>query len=77
MQERVPANMRGRVFGTMTAGAYLAVPLGMLLAGYLIQWTSVRTTLLLQAGCYLIITLSLLINPALREMDKKVVSHEP
>lgn len=71
MQERVPADMRGRVFGTMTAGAYLAVPLGMLLTGYLIQWTSVRTTLLIQAGCYLIITLSLLINPALREMNKQ------
>jgi MFS family permease len=71
VQERVPDNMRGRVFGTMTAGAYLAVPVGMLLAGYLVQWTSVRTTLLLQAGCYLLITLSLLVNPALREMNKR------
>lgn len=70
-QERVPAEMRGRVFGTMTAGAYLAVPLGMLLAGYMVEWLGVRTTLLLQAACYLIITLSLLINPALREMNKK------
>ncbi|HYO92524.1 MAG TPA: MFS transporter, partial [Pyrinomonadaceae bacterium] len=63
MQERVPAEMRGRVFGTMTAGAYLAVPLGMLLAGYMIEWRGVRTTLLIQAGIYLIITLSLLFNP--------------
>lgn len=71
MQERVPAEMRGRVFGTMTAGAYLAVPLGMLLAGYMVEWKGVRTTLLIQAGIYLVITLSLLINPSLREMDKK------
>lgn len=70
MQERVPAEMRGRVFGTMTAGAYLAVPLGMLLAGYMIEWKGVSTTLLVQAGIYLVITLSLLINPGLREMDK-------
>lgn len=76
VQERVPAEMRGRVFGTMTAGAYLAVPLGMLLAGYLIEWKGVRTTLLAQATCYLIITLSLLINPALREMNKAVTSEE-
>jgi MFS family permease len=69
-QERVPAEMRGRVLGTMTAGAYLAVPLGMLLAGYLVEWKGVRATLLAQASCYLVITLSLLFNPALREMDK-------
>ena len=70
VQERVPAEMRGRVFGTMTAGAYLAVPLGMLLAGYMVEWKGVRATLLIQAGIYLVITLSLLINPGLREMDK-------
>jgi MFS family permease len=70
VQERVPAEMRGRVFGTMTAGAYLAVPLGMLLSGYMLEWKGVRTTLLVQAGIYLITTLSLLINPALRGMNK-------
>lgn len=74
MQERVPAKMRGRVFGTMTAGAYLAVPLGMLLAGYMVEWKGVRTTLLVQAGIYLIVTLSLLFNPALRQMNKKVMN---
>lgn len=72
VQERVPAEMRGRVFGTMTAGAYLAVPLGMLLAGYMVEWKGVRATLLVQAGIYLIVTLSLLINPSLREMNKAV-----
>lgn len=72
MQERVPAELRGRVFGTMTAGAYLAVPLGMLLTGYMVELTSVRTTLLIQASIYLAITLSLLINPALRQMNKAV-----
>jgi MFS family permease len=76
VQERVPAQMRGRVFGTMTAGAYLAVPLGMLLTGYLVEWKGVRATLLVQAGCYLVITLSLLFNPALREMNKAVNSSQ-
>lgn len=74
VQERVPAEMRGRVFGTMTAGAYLAVPLGMLLAGYMVEWRGVGTTLLIQAGIYLAITLSLLVNPSLREMDKAATS---
>lgn len=76
VQERVPAELRGRVFGTMTAGAYLAVPLGMLLAGYMVEWKGVRATLLVQAALYLIITLSLLINPSLREMDKAATSNE-
>jgi MFS family permease len=76
VQERVPAELRGRVFGTMTAGAYLAVPLGMLLAGYMVEWKGVRATLLVQAAFYLIITLSLLVNPALREMDKAATSNE-
>jgi MFS family permease len=70
IQERAPAEMRGRVFGTLTAGAYLAVPLGMVLVGYLVEWVGIRATLFVQAACYLIVTLSLLFNPALREMDQ-------
>ena len=31
--ERIPQNMRGRVFGAVTAGAWIAMPLGMLLGG--------------------------------------------
>ena len=31
--ERIPPNMRGRVFGAVGAGAWLAMPLGMLLGG--------------------------------------------
>jgi MFS family permease len=69
-QERIPADMRGRVFGTLTAGAYLAVPLGMVLAGYLLDWIGIRATLLAQAACYFVITFSLLFNPALREMNR-------
>lgn len=70
VQERVPVEMRGRVFGAITAGAYLAVPLGMLMVGYLVEWQGVRATLLAQAVLYLVVTLSLLVNPALKEMNK-------
>ncbi|HEY7599546.1 MAG TPA: MFS transporter, partial [Candidatus Limnocylindrales bacterium] len=34
MFERVPADMRGRVIGPLTAGAWVAMPLGMLMAGF-------------------------------------------
>jgi MFS family permease len=53
-QERVPTNLRGRVFGIVSAGAFAALPLGVLLAGYLL------------------VTLSLLVNPAIREMRTAV-----
>ncbi|MBI5030726.1 MAG: MFS transporter [Chloroflexi bacterium] len=68
--ERIPANMRGRVFGTMTAGAYLAIPLGMLLVGFSIEQIGIQWTVLAMGACYLVTTLSLIINPAIREMDR-------
>lgn len=67
--ERVPAAMRGRVFGMVTAGAFSAMPLGVLLAGVALDSIGLRMTFLLVSICYVIATLTLLINPAIREMD--------
>lgn len=66
--ERVPQEMRGRVFGAITSGAYLAVPLGMLLAGFLVEWIGLRNTIITYASIYFIVILSLLVNPALKSM---------
>jgi len=68
--ERVPPEMRGRVLGTMTAGAYIAMPLGALVAGYLIEAVGMRVTLIAIASCYLLVTASLIVNPATRDMDR-------
>lgn len=68
--ERIPANMRGRVFGTMTAGSYLAIPVGMLLVGFLLERIGIQWTVLAMGACYLATTLSLIVNPAIREMDQ-------
>lgn len=67
---RIPANMRGRVFGTMTAGAYLAIPVGMLLVGFSLEQIGIQWTVLLMGACYLVTTLSMIVNPAIREMDR-------
>lgn len=67
--EHVPANMRGRVFGTITASAFVAMPLGVLVAGYLLDLAGLRPVLLAVGACYLLTTLTLLFNPALRAMD--------
>jgi MFS family permease len=69
--ERIPPDMRGRVFGAIQAGAWLAMPLGMLLGGIL---TEKLGTLPLLAGlgvAYFITTLSMAFIPAMKEMNKK------
>ncbi len=70
--ERIPEAARGRVLGTLTAGAFVAIPLGVLLAGYALQGLGIRVTVAGVAACYLVVTLSLLVNPAIREMRSPV-----
>ena len=71
--ERIPVDMRGRVFGAITAGAYVAMPLGVLVAGYALELVGLRLSLLAVAGCYLATTLTLSVNPAIRGMDSPLV----
>ncbi len=74
-QERIPREMRGRVFGLMMAVAFSAAPLGMVLAGYLAETISVTTTLLVVAIAYVAATTAQYANPALREMDRPRRAH--
>ena len=67
--ERVPVDMRGRVFGVATAGAYAAIPAGALLGGLVVEWVGVQATLFAIGACYLAVTAFGLVNPAFREMD--------
>ena len=69
--ERVPANMRGRVFGVIGAVAWAALPLGILLGGFFIEWVGLRTALILIGIAYLAATLTLWFIPALRDMDAR------
>ncbi len=68
-QEHIPAALRGRVFGVITAGANVAMPLALVLVGYALQVTSVQIVLLVEAVCYLAVTLSMLFSRSLRAMD--------
>jgi uncharacterized membrane protein YoaK (UPF0700 family) len=69
--------MRGRVLGTITAGAWLAMPLGVLLGGVLTEQLGVGPLLVLLALAYLATTLSMAILPALRGMDRPVLDRAP
>jgi MFS family permease len=76
-QERVPAGYRGRVFGTITAIAWMAMPLGMLAGGYLLDRLGLRPTLAIVAACYLTATVSMLFSATLHEMDRTAIADAP
>ena len=68
--ERIPTNMRGRVFGAITAGAWIAMPLGMLLGGILTEKLGTLPLLIGLGIAYFITTLSMAFIPTMREMDR-------
>ena len=70
--ERIPPNMRGRVFGAIGAGAWLAMPFGMLLGGILTDTYGTFTMLIGLGITTLITTLSMAFIPAMKEMNKKI-----
>jgi MFS family permease len=68
--ERVPKNMRGRVGGAVSAGAWSAMPLGMLVGGLLTEQLGVHLMLLGLGVIYFITTLSMAFIPAMKEMNR-------
>ena len=68
-QERIPAELRGRVFGVLTALSWIAIPAGRLGAGYLIEGIGLIPTVVAIASAYVIVTLGMFLMPALRQMN--------
>ncbi len=69
LQERIPEAIRGRVFGAFMAAVLVAAPLGVLLAGFLSEIVGVRACLVGISTALVLVALSMLANPALRELD--------
>lgn len=67
--ERVPDGMRGRVFGVVRATAWVAMPLGVLVAGPLLEVAGLGPTLAGTGLLYLGTTLVATASPALRGLD--------
>jgi MFS family permease len=72
--ERIPAVLRGRVLGTITAAAYSAIPLGILGGGLMLEAIGVGPTLLAIGLCYVAVTGYGFFNAAFRAMDERPVS---
>ncbi|MEU6852030.1 MFS transporter [Actinacidiphila alni] len=66
MVRLVPERLRSRVFGAVTSGVLVAVPLGGLLGGYLVQYGGLRVAMATVSAVYLVTTLSPLVLPAFR-----------
>ncbi|MEU9096328.1 MFS transporter [Streptomyces sp. NPDC048361] len=74
--EKVPDALRSRVAGVLTAGCELAMPLGGLAAGFLVEGAGLRGALLAVGGVYLLATLSPLVFPAWKDMDESERENE-
>ena len=69
VQQRTPEEMRGRVLGALWSAALAATPFGIVLAGFLLELFGLRPLLMGIAACYLLATLGMLLNPALKQLD--------
>ncbi len=70
-QERVPAEMRGRVFGALQALAYMAIPVGLLAGGVLLDLVGMRASLLTIATVYVAISLGMRFSQELRGIERR------
>jgi MFS family permease len=75
--ERVPDGLRGRVFGVVSASAWLAMPIGVLVAGPAIEWAGLRATLVVTGALYLGVVLAAMKLPSLRGLDDRPPAQPP
>jgi MFS family permease len=68
--ERIPAELRARVLGTVRASAWVGVPFGALFAGYTVEALGLRGALLAFGIAYLLTTLAPLVFPSWRQMRR-------
>lgn len=70
-QERVPIRYRARVFGTLVTLAFIAIPLGQLVGGFMVEWIGVRTVFAFSSVVYMAVVVSMFFTPVLHKMDER------
>jgi len=68
--ERIPTELRGRVFSTFSAITAVASPLGMVLGGILVAQLGLRPSIILLGACAQLVGLGMLLVPAFHAMDR-------
>ena len=71
--ERIPPELRARVFGALTAGVMAGAPIGALLAAACVELGGLQATLIAFGAVYLVCTLSPLVVPAWRDLGRRPV----
>ena len=71
--ERVPPELRARVFGALSAGVMAGAPIGALLAAGCVELAGLQATLIAFGVVYLACTLSPLVVPAWRDAGRQPV----
>jgi MFS family permease len=77
LQERVPAELRGRVFGAVMSLSAGAAPLGLVTYGFLLEGIGLRDTLWVLAAVNLLVPLSILLLPAWRSVGERLPARGP
>jgi len=72
--ERVPHELRARVFGALTAGVMAGAPIGALLAAACVELGGLHATLIAFGVVYLVCTLSPIVVPAWRSAGRPVTA---
>jgi len=75
--EQVPARMRARVNGAVSAGAWSAMPVGALGAGLLIDGVGVAASLAIMGALYVVIVAGPFVLPVWRGLDRPAVEPVP
>lgn len=70
LQERVPAGMRGRVFGVVSAIQVSTLPIGVMMYGFLLDWMGLQATLIFFVAANLLVPVAFILNPYLKVIDK-------
>jgi len=68
-QENTPPHLLGRVFGALTTIAQAAIPIGAVVTGIAVQQAGLIPTIVGMGAIYVVVTIGMFFNPALRGMD--------
>ena len=71
VQDRVPADQQGRVFGVQLSVFYAAPPLGMLIVGYTVETWGVSVTYLVLAGTLAVTSIAVLFARSVRQLPAR------
>jgi MFS family permease len=72
--ERIPEELRGRVLGAVGSVSMSAAPLGMLIAGPIVEWSGTDAGFIIGGGMLALIGGWFLTQPVLHEMERDVPS---